>query len=273
MKLSGFGRARNAFGAALVAVISGAALAGCSSGDGADAGDGDGAASSSAQDGSGADGAGSGIGSNTELAGKLVTTDDLTSLSPAGKTEALPDETIQTYVKGREQIKDQASLFGQPCDDILHADTVVDGLLSDAVITQVTSGDSKITVALRPGKLEPFLDQSAYAGCQGAQIRSEDFPEEEGKDPFLVTLGISTDGISPVDGGEGFRETRDIVRSNESGETTLNRNVSLHGYAGDTSIEISYAAVGNDVNADPTKPGDGDRAQAILAAQVAKLQK
>lgn len=254
----------------LAVVAAAGLLAGCSSND--DGSGSDSAAASSS--GSAAPTSASGIGSNTELAQKLLTADDVKDLQPAGTTENLAEDTITSYVKGREQIKNQKTIFGEPCDSMLHTDTVVDGLLGDSVINKVSSGGSGFTVALAPEKLEPFLDESTYAGCQGAQVSSEDFPGAEDQGAFLVTLGITTEALAPVEGVPGFigfREVRDIVRSNDSGETNLARNVTLHAFAGDTTIELSYSAGSSDVNANPIAPEVDAKAEAVLRDQAKKL--
>lgn len=279
-------RARKLFAALAASATATALLAGCSGGDSESEGvstaeevvDGahpaDGEAADPERD--------PRIGTNTELAEQLITSEDLQEFDPNAKTSELDSETIVKYVEGREAIKDSSEIFGGACDSALDTDVVVDSLLGDAVINRVTfpeaegeapKGAGATTVALKPGRLDGFLDRSNYTGCQGAQAPSTEVPGiEEGADPFTVTLGIAVEDLTGVDGVEGFREVRDIVRSNAAGEVALGRNVIIHAYAGDTTIEISYSANSDDVDTNPITAVDNERLTEILSAQAAKLQ-
>lgn len=223
------------------------------------------------------------IGTNTALAEKLITAEDLQGFDPNAKVSELDSETIVKYVEGREAIKDASEIFGGTCDSALETDVVVDSLLDDAVINRVSFPEGEgeapkdsagaTTVALKPGKLDGFLDRSNYTGCQGAQAPSTEVPGvEAGNEPFTVTLGIAVEGLTGVDGVEGFREVRDIVKSNDAGETALSRNVIIHAYAGDTTIEISYSANSDGPDTNPITAVDNERLNEILSAQAKKLQ-
>lgn len=222
------------------------------------------------------------IGTNTELAEKLITAEDLQDFDANAKTSELDSETIVSYVEGREAIKDASEIFGGTCDSALDTDVVVDSLLDDAVINRVSFPEAEgeapkdagaTTVALKPGKLDGFLDRSNYTGCQGAQAPSTEVPGvEAGNEPFTVTLGIAVEDLTGVEGVEGFREVRDIVKSNDAGETALSRNIIIHAYAGDTTIEISYSANSDGPDTNPITAVDNERLGEILSAQAAKLQ-
>lgn len=224
------------------------------------------------------------IGTNTDLAAQLITAEDLADFDANAKTAELDSDTIVQYVEGREAIKNSSGIFGGACDSALDTDTVVDSLLDDGVIERVSfpegegedpqnSGAGAITVALKQGRLDGFLDRANYTGCQGAQAPSTEVPGvEAGAQPFTVTLGITLQDLTGVEGVEGFREVRDIVRSNDAGETVLGRNIIIHAFAGDTTMEISYTANSEDINANPITDLDNQRLAAIIAAQSDKLE-
>lgn len=243
-------------------------LTGCSSDGDQPAEESSAAAASSTEN---AEGTGNAFGEDQSLVDSLLTQDD----APEGSTvEPVAEEMVTTYVQGRQDIREAETIFGDACDDVLRGDFASDHLLTDGAINKVSFGEGQnaIMVVLAPGRLDDFLDEGSFT-CESGEITQNQVPGVESQNQEVsVRMTMSTEPGPQVEGAESFTETRDVIKSNASGGYHMQRNVIIHGYAGDTTIDVSYTGETGDPNADPITPEIRERLAAVFTAQAEKLQ-
>lgn len=218
------------------------------------------------------EGTGNAFGADTSLVDKLLAQEE----APGGSTvEPARQDMVTTYVQGRQAIRDADKIFGDACDETLRGDFASDHLLTDAAINQITfDGEQRaVMVVLAPGRLDDFLAQDKFS-CESGEIPRNEVPGAgQAEVQYQVRMTMSTEDGPQVEGAEAFTETRDVITSGADGSYRLERNLIIHGFAADTTIDVSFTGVTDKADADPITPENRQRLQDVFTAQVEKLTK
>lgn len=257
-----------ATGSALAALL----VAGCSSGD-ADSG---GASSSDSTSAAPT----SPVAPTSSAAAAQAPTDKLLTAEEApegGTVGPVNADVVTTFVNGRTQIRNVADLFGPECGATLKGDFASDHLLTDGVINSVkfpADPPVSVMVTLVPGRIDNFLNRDAFS-CSSPPVPSSQITGTNANStPVNISVAMSTEDAPQVQGVEGleaFRETRDVVSTNDNGGYMLQRNVILHGFVADTTIDISYTATTEVEGENPITPEGIGYLDDVFVRQVTKL--
>lgn len=164
--------------------------------------------------------------------------------------------------QGKQLMEDPA------CDKVSRLETVSNHALEGGVTAAVRYKQSetdetehRFDIGMVGQRLHEFLDRSLYEACTTS--RSAVNPE--------VELFMTVEDAPAVEGAEGFRVISDFVTTRPDGARSLNRAVSIHGFARGTTVSVEYAAQSDDAEADPVLPTAAGALDAIYTDQMDKL--
>lgn len=187
-----------------------------------------------------------------------------------GVIQTIPADLL-TQAQEKLEADQGKQLMDEPaCDKVARLETVANHATGDAVTAVVRykqaeddDTEHRYGIGMVPLKLDEYLDRSLYEACTTSKSSTNP----------AVELRMSVSDAPAVEGAQGFRVTSDFITTRPDGGTTINRHISLHGFANGTSTNIEYMAQGADPEADPVLPQANDALVAIYTTQMDKLVK
>lgn len=205
---------------------------------------------------------------------KLLTAEDVPDNAVA---RGVPFDVVKTFVEGRNNIREVGNVFGEQCGQALTGDFAADHLLTDGAINAVEYANAEssntVMVTLVPGRLDHFLNRDLFS-CESQPVRNTDIPNVEAAPddaPAYVSVSMRTEDAPAADGVEAFREIRDVVTTTDAGEYQLQRNVIIHGFGAETTMDVSYTATTRNEGEDPISPEALAQLDEVFVLQAQKL--
>lgn len=185
-----------------------------------------------------------------------------------GVVQMVDPELLQSNVDKLVEDQGKQLMEDPACDKVSRLETVSNHLTSGGVTAVVRYKQSetdetehRFGIGMVGQRLHEFLDRSLYEACTVS--RSATNPD--------VELRMSVDDAPAIEGAEGFRVTSDFVTTHPDGRQSLNRAISIHGFARDTTVSFDYSARSDDANVDPVLPTAAGALDAIYTTQMNKL--